>query len=261
VTSVTTSSTGPTPPAGFTLGNPPTYYELSTTAVFTGAVRVCINYSVISFNGLPQLFHFENTPTPPPTKIWIDVTTSVDMANQIVCGQVTSLSPFALFQAGTTPGRMHGEGRIDAAGTRHQFEFRVEKRANGRVEGSLRFRQREHRPDGDGDDDDDRGDARGRPLRNRFVATTISFVAFSDDPTIRPSRKLQPTVDTVVFGGTGRWNGAAGHTFVASAVDAGEHGRGRDTFSITIRSPEGAIVATVSGTLSGGDIEASRPPR
>ena len=68
------------------------------TAVFTGAVRVCINYSVISFNGLPQLFHFENTPTPPPTKIWIDVTTSVDTVHQIVCGVVSSLSPFAIFQ-------------------------------------------------------------------------------------------------------------------------------------------------------------------
>ena len=244
VTSLTTSSTGPTPPAGFSLGTPPTYYQLTTTAVFTPPITVCINY--ITFNGPPRLLHFENG-------VPVDVTTSVDTVNQIICGQVTSLSPFTLVEAGTTPGRMRGEGHINADGKRHHFEFRVEKRADGRMSGSLQFRQRDLRHGRDRDDDHDDG-RRG----NRFVASAITFAAFSDDPSITPGRRPTPAVDTVVFGGSGRWNGAPGHTFVATAVDAGEPGRGRDTFAITVRAPGGDIVATVRGTLAGGNIQSLR---
>ena len=90
-TTLTTSSSGPTPPAGFSLGAPPTYYELTTTAVFSGSVEVCIDYSGISFtneSGL-KLFHFEGG-------AWVDATTSLDTINDITCASVTSLSPFAI---------------------------------------------------------------------------------------------------------------------------------------------------------------------
>src|SRR2546427_4422448 len=165
----------------------------------------------------------------------------------------------SLFQAVTTPGRMEGDGRIDADGLLHRFEFRVEKQANGRVEGSLQFRQRArrgHEAQHEDEDDDDRGHH-----RNRFVATAITFVAFSDDPAITPDRKPKVSVDTVVFSGTGRWNGAPGHTFEVQATDAGEPGRGRDTFSLTIRSPSGAVVATAAGASSTRKIQSLRPRR
>jgi hypothetical protein len=92
-TTLATTTVGPTPPAGFQVGNPSTYFELATTAVFTGSVQVCINYAGIAFTTIPPaLFHFENG-------VWTDVTTPpVDTVNQIICGMVTSLSPFAIFQ-------------------------------------------------------------------------------------------------------------------------------------------------------------------
>jgi len=98
VTSLSISSTGLAPPAGFLLGSPAQYYDLATTAVFSGAVSVCINYGTIAFVNSPRLFHYNGT-------AWVDVTTSVDPTNRTVCGNVTSLSPFAIFQAaaGTVP--------------------------------------------------------------------------------------------------------------------------------------------------------------
>jgi hypothetical protein len=81
----------PAPPTGFSVGDPPLYYELQTTATFTGAVSVCFNYAGISFGtGTPRLFHFEGGG-------WTDITTTVDTVNTMICGVTTSLSPFAIF--------------------------------------------------------------------------------------------------------------------------------------------------------------------
>jgi hypothetical protein len=90
-TSLATVAAGPAPPSGFSLGDPPTYYDLSTTATFTGSVTVCISYSGVSFIDQSQLrlFHFESG-------AWVDRTVSLDTANKIICGAVTSLSPFAV---------------------------------------------------------------------------------------------------------------------------------------------------------------------
>jgi hypothetical protein len=103
-TSLTMSTGGPTPPAGFALGSPPVYYELTTTAVFSGSILVCLDYTGIVFAGPPALYHFESG-------VMVDRTTSVDVLNEIVCGSVTSLSPFALFQDVASP-RIH-EVRAD----------------------------------------------------------------------------------------------------------------------------------------------------
>ena len=88
-TSVTTSSAGPTPPEGFSLGDPPTYFNISTTAVFSGPVNVCISYAGIGFVNETslQLLHFDGTS-------WVDTTTSLDTLNDVICGSVSSLSPF-----------------------------------------------------------------------------------------------------------------------------------------------------------------------
>jgi hypothetical protein len=90
MTSLTTSSTGTPAPPGFQPGMPLTYYDISTTATFTGTATICIHYSGITFIQQPHLFHFENG-------LWVDRTTSIDPVNMIVCGTVTSFSPFALF--------------------------------------------------------------------------------------------------------------------------------------------------------------------
>lgn len=73
----------------FQLGTPSVYYDISTTATYTPPITICIGYAGISFTGSPKLFHFEGG-------AWVDVTTSFDTTLQRVCGQVSSLSPFAL---------------------------------------------------------------------------------------------------------------------------------------------------------------------
>ena len=94
-TGATTSSTGPTPPAGFSLGTPPTYYDITTTATYIPPVNICITYDPAQF-GDPsslRLFHFENN-------AWVDVTTSNDTNNFVICGQVSSFSLFVIAQPG-----------------------------------------------------------------------------------------------------------------------------------------------------------------
>jgi hypothetical protein len=91
VTTITQSGTGTPPPSGFKLISPPTYYDLSTTAVFSGPVTVCVNYSG---SGKPQLFHYQNG-------AWVNVTTTSTTTSP-VCGTVTSLSPFAIFESAYT---------------------------------------------------------------------------------------------------------------------------------------------------------------
>ena len=87
-----------THPAGFRLGTPPTYYDVETTATFNGSVTLCFNYSGASYgneNNL-KLLHYENGS-------WTDVTTSLDTANNIICGSVTSLSPFLVAEENARP--------------------------------------------------------------------------------------------------------------------------------------------------------------
>jgi YVTN family beta-propeller protein len=97
-TSLSTSSTGPTPPAGFALGSPATYYELTTTAVFSGPVTVCIDYTGTSFTDESslKLFHQEGG-------VWVDRTISLNTASNVICASVTSLSPFAIFGPANVP--------------------------------------------------------------------------------------------------------------------------------------------------------------
>ena len=107
-TSLTTSGTGPEPPANFSLGNPPVFYDITTTAGYTPPVAVCVHWVQGTFGSDAaeaslRFFHFED-------EAWTDVTTPSTpghpnpdtVANQI-CGSVTTLSPFAPF-AQSVPG-------------------------------------------------------------------------------------------------------------------------------------------------------------
>ena len=92
-TTVTTSPTGPPPPSGFSLGTPPTYFEVSTTALFSGFVNVCIQYAGIAFgneNSL-RLLHFDGA-------VFADVTTSLNTATNVICGRSATLSPFVVVE-------------------------------------------------------------------------------------------------------------------------------------------------------------------
>jgi hypothetical protein len=93
MTTLTTSSTGTAPPSGFQLGTHATYYNLSTTATFSGTVSVCVTYPAsYSDPSNLHLFHYESGG-------WVDITTSLDTAHNLICGNTTSLSPFVVAQA------------------------------------------------------------------------------------------------------------------------------------------------------------------
>jgi probable HAF family extracellular repeat protein len=101
-TTVTSGTMGqggsPPAPGGFRLGAPSTFYHVETTATFSGSVTLCFNYSGASYgneNNL-KLLHYE-------TGAWTDVTTSLDTANNIICGSVTSLSPFLVAEENAAP--------------------------------------------------------------------------------------------------------------------------------------------------------------
>jgi hypothetical protein len=96
-TTLITSSGGPTVPTAFALGDPPVFYNISTTATFNGAINVCIDFSNVSFpaGANLRLLHFDGT-------AWIDVTTS-GPTNNVICGNVTSLSPFTVAQLTNQP--------------------------------------------------------------------------------------------------------------------------------------------------------------
>jgi FtsP/CotA-like multicopper oxidase with cupredoxin domain len=96
-TSISTAAAGPAP-TGFTLGSPPTYVDVTTTATYAGTMTICLRYAGISFGGsAPALYHYAGG-------VWTDVTTSIDTVAQIICGQTTSLSPFTLGVAMELPG-------------------------------------------------------------------------------------------------------------------------------------------------------------
>ena len=89
-TTLTVLSSCPTLPTGFKLGTPPVCYDLTTTATYTPPVEVCLNYGNPPVGSGPiALLHNE-------AGTWIDVTTSVDTTNHVVCGNVNSLSPFVV---------------------------------------------------------------------------------------------------------------------------------------------------------------------
>ena len=88
-TSMTSAIAAPAAPNGFSLGSPPYSFDLSTTATYSGAITICINTTGMTFTSPPQLFHYA-------ASTWTNVTTS--FTGNLLCGSVTSLSPFAIFQ-------------------------------------------------------------------------------------------------------------------------------------------------------------------
>lgn len=168
----------------------------------------------------------------------------------------------------TTPGEMRGNGFINEDGARYKFDFWVKEtdRAGERGAFELDIDQKEecdcrdnrNRRVSHNHRDDRHHDCRGRDRDDRFKARSVDFVAFSDDPTIRPGRPRRPQVDTVLFSGIGDWNGRRGYRFEVRATDEGEPGRHREMISITIWDPNGVVVAQVSGDIDGGNIQSTR---
>lgn len=91
------SDSGPSLPPGFSLGDPPVYYDIQTTAGYAPPLTVCISYNPAHYSDPSNLhlLHYENN-------AWIDVTTSNDTGNHLIWGQVSSLSLFVVAMASPT---------------------------------------------------------------------------------------------------------------------------------------------------------------
>src|SRR5262249_38648988 len=144
------------------------------------------------------------------------------------------------------PGRIVGEAEIDLGSIEHEFAFGVQERSSGADAGLLVYRVKTRRP--------------GRDQEDRFESTAVTSVSFFNVPGVSPGRKPASGIDTVSFAGVGRWNGRSGYTFDAVATDAGEPGRGRDSFRITVRDGAGQVVASVDARITDGNIQSLRPP-
>jgi hypothetical protein len=94
-TTVTITEDGPPPPGGFgVIGEAgSTYIELETTATFEGLVEVCIDYSLFELTVPPASLAFAHF----VDGVWVDITSSNDLVNMILCGLTPSFSFFAIF--------------------------------------------------------------------------------------------------------------------------------------------------------------------
>ncbi len=95
-TMLSTSGTCDGLPGSFVVSDPMVCYDVSTDATFTGMIEVCVEYDEDALAGDEtnvRLTHWDDTLLPPD---WVDVTTSVDTDLNIVCGEVSHLSPFVV---------------------------------------------------------------------------------------------------------------------------------------------------------------------
>ena len=86
---------GSPPPNSFTVFGSPNYYNIESTAEFTGNLKICINYDDTGLDPYEEaaLRLYVNDTT---VGHWVDITTSLDKANNIICGEVNHLSEFAI---------------------------------------------------------------------------------------------------------------------------------------------------------------------
>jgi hypothetical protein len=140
-TSLSITTSGPTPPANFKLGNPPIYYDLSTTASYTAPVKICISYSG-SYTPPPALWHYDSTQTPPA---WVNITTGNQSNNGQICGWVSpypSFSPFAIFSSTVpvdTTAALTSTLNPSVAGQSVTFDAQVTSSVVGTPTGSVSF--------------------------------------------------------------------------------------------------------------------------
>jgi PKD repeat protein len=97
ITTCTVTETGPPPPAGFRLvpSPPPTYYEITTTATYTGLITICINYDASDLKP-GQEINLNLRQYDEATSEWVVITTSLDTVNYIICGETDHLSFFGI---------------------------------------------------------------------------------------------------------------------------------------------------------------------
>ena len=89
------------------------------------------------------------------------------------------------------------------------------------------------------------GSRAGRPTSSRSATT----------------RRCNPgssRIDTVLFSGTGEWNGRDGYRYQMSVVDLGDAWHPNLCVKLTVTSPAGVVVASVNGRLTSGGCTLTR---
>jgi hypothetical protein len=85
------------------------YFDIRTTAVYSGSISICLPYdeSVVGTEQNLKLMHWNGA-------AWEDVTTSLNTADNVICGSVSSLSVFAVMERTCNYlGDMNCDGAID----------------------------------------------------------------------------------------------------------------------------------------------------
>ncbi|MBN2156810.1 MAG: ABC transporter substrate-binding protein [Candidatus Lokiarchaeota archaeon] len=98
-TTVVSSNTGIDPEDGFGLAGE--YYEISTTAEFSGTITICLEYDEDEIQvdeSELRLMHWDDE-----LEEWVDITTYVDTINNLVYGETTSFSMFSILQPDYEP--------------------------------------------------------------------------------------------------------------------------------------------------------------
>ena len=88
-----------TPDSGFRifgLGGQSTCDDINTAASFTGPVEVCIRYDDTSVTLLENTFTLRRRNPVPRGPEWTDITTSLDTAGNIICGDTDTFSIFTV---------------------------------------------------------------------------------------------------------------------------------------------------------------------
>jgi hypothetical protein len=86
-------------------------------------------------------------------------------------------------------------------------------------------------------------------------------VRFANAPEYMPGKDPKTAIDTVVFAGSGKWEKHDGYSYVVTASDRGEPGRGIDTFTIEVRAANGQLVFSGGGAIADGNVQSNRVKR
>jgi hypothetical protein len=103
-TTVVESGAGPPPPTGYRivgLAGQPRYWDINSTASFTGEIEVCIKYEAFQVHGQESNLRLMHDAGQGLT----DITVSIDTNADVICGITTSLSPFAVVEPLAPPDR------------------------------------------------------------------------------------------------------------------------------------------------------------
>ena len=93
-TTVVTTTAGPPPPTGFKivgLAELPLYFDINTDTSYSGDLTVCVRYDETQVAGQEA-----NLKLMQRVDGFVDITTSVDTANNIICGTTTGFSIFVV---------------------------------------------------------------------------------------------------------------------------------------------------------------------